>query len=58
MMKWDKTLKFRMTQETATIVRQKQKEIKQNYLYAVLLLEHNYDELYGIRIRQLSTGIR
>lgn len=43
-----------MTQETATIVRQKQKEIKQNYLHAVFLLEHNYDELYGIGIRQLQ----
>lgn len=39
-----------MTQKTATIVREKQKEIKHNYLYAVFLLEHNYDELYGIGI--------
>lgn len=43
-----------MTQENATIVRQKQKEIKQNYLYAVFVLEHNYDELYGKGIRQLQ----
>lgn len=43
-----------MTQETATIVRQKQKEIKQNYLHAVFLLENNYDELYGKGIGQLQ----
>lgn len=48
------SLKFRMTQEAATVVRQKQKEMKQNYLHAVFLLKHNYDELYGIGIRQLQ----
>lgn len=52
-MKWgDKILKYRVTQETATTVIQKQKKIKQNDFIGSFPPRAFY-ELYGIGIRQL-----